>query len=342
MAETALGGRSPMPRHALVVAVFAVLVQALLVTLFAWPAVNTAPRDLPIIIAGPAAAATRLADTLADQRPGAFTTTLVSSETEADEMLRDHEAYAAFIVGADGLSLHLASAASPVVAQLLTPVAQELGQGGRVAVVDVVPTTEDDPRGVGFAAGFLPVVLTSLLVGALLMFVVRGRLGRLVGVVTFSVLAALVGTGVLQYGMDALSGNYLANAGVIGLLALAMAGTVLGLSTLLGPAGLGIGGLLMLAVGNPFSGVSSAPELLPQPWGQLGQLLPPGAGSTLLREVSYFDGAGAAGPAVTLVCWATAGLVMIMLGNHRGTGHQAQTGQASVADGTGPAEGSIV
>ena len=46
----------------------------------------------------------------------------------------------------------------------------------------------------------------------------------------------------------------------------------------------------MIFLGNPFSGVTSAPELLPAPADWLGRLLPPGAGGTLLRSTAYFDG----------------------------------------------------
>ncbi|MBM0258584.1 hypothetical protein JNW89_19150, partial [Micromonospora sp. 4G55] len=37
------------------------------------------------------------------------------------------------------------------------------------------------PRGAGFAAGFLPLALTSMLVGVLLTVLVAGRRARLVG-----------------------------------------------------------------------------------------------------------------------------------------------------------------
>jgi hypothetical protein len=49
-------------------------------------------------------------------------------------------------------------------------------------------------------------------------------------------------------------------------------------AALAGRAGAALGALLMILVGNPLSGVSSAPELLPAPAGTIGQLLPPGAG----------------------------------------------------------------
>jgi hypothetical protein len=77
-----------------------------------------------------------------------------------------------------------------------------------------------------------------------------------------------------------------------------------------GRAGAALGALLMVLVGNPFSGVSSAPELLPEPGGAIGQLLPPGAGGSLLRSTAFFDGAGASGPLTVLLAWVAVGLVL--------------------------------
>jgi hypothetical protein len=89
-----------------------VLVQALLVPLFAAPATRLEPRDLPIAVAGPDA----LVQQLSTAKPGAFEITKVADVSAADEMLRNREAYAAFIAGPDGIALHTASAASPTVA----------------------------------------------------------------------------------------------------------------------------------------------------------------------------------------------------------------------------------
>ncbi|MGB3230920.1 MAG: ABC transporter permease, partial [Mycobacterium sp.] len=65
-------------------------------------------------------------------------------------------------------------------------------------------------------------------------------------------------------------------------------------------------------VGNPLSGLTSAPEMLPAPWGELGQLLPQGATATLLRSTAAFDGAGATSAVVVLACWILAGTVLIV------------------------------
>jgi hypothetical protein len=300
--------------RATAIAVLVVTVQALLIALFAWPAINTAPRELPVVVAAPPPAAAALSQRLQTARPGAFAITTVADQAAADSALRDRHAYAAFILGPDGPTLHVASAAAPAVAQLLTQQAQALGDGAPLPVVDVVPTDADDPRGAGFAAGFLPLVLTSMAAGILLAAAVASRWARLAGMGVFAALAGLVGGAVLQYWLDVLPGPYLANAAVIGLLALAVCATVTGLGALLGGAGIGLGVVLVFILGNPLSAVAAAPELLPQPWGQLGQLLPPGAGATLLRSTTYFDGAGATAAAWTLTAWAVTGLALLLAG----------------------------
>jgi hypothetical protein len=77
---------------------------------------------------------------------------------------------------------------------------------------------------------------------------------------------------------------------------------------LLDAGGVVLAALAVFLLGNPLSGLTSAPELLPQPWGAVGQFLPPGAGGTLLRSVAFFDGAGAAAAGWVLGAWAGAEL----------------------------------
>jgi hypothetical protein len=292
----------------LAIAVVVVLVQAALVAFFAWPSLRTAPRDLPVVVTGPAAAA--VTAELQQKLPGGFEITTVGDAAAADQALRDREAYAAFVTGPDGVTLHIASAASPAVATLLS-------QQAPGPVVDVVPVDSGDPRGAGLAAAFLPIVLTSMVAGIILTLAVASRTGRLAGVTGFALLAGLGGAWVLHQGYDILPGGYLAGAGALALLAFAVSATLAGLGTALGRAGLGLGALLVFLLGNPLSAVASAPELLPQPWGAIGQLLPPGAGATLLRSVAYFDGAGGAVAAWTLAAWAAAGLLLLAVPGRR-------------------------
>lgn len=288
-----------------------VAVQALLVPLFAGLASNLAPRDLPVAVAGPPPAADQFAARL-EAAPGAFEVTRVADQAAADQALRDREVYAALVAGPEGVTLRTASAASPVVAQLLTQAAT-----GPPQVMDVVPASPGDPRGAGFAAGFLPLLLTSMFAGIALAVAVRARWVRLGAAIGYAVLAGLVGAAVLGGWLGVLGGDYLANAAAIGLLALAVTGAVAGLGAALGGPGIGLGAVLTFLVANPLSAVPAAPELLPQPWGEVGQWLPAGAGATLLRSVAWFDGAGA-GPALwALASWAGIGVLLLLIGRAR-------------------------
>ncbi|OKI42245.1 hypothetical protein [Micromonospora sp. CB01531] len=308
--------RSPW-LFAVLLAALAVAAQALLVPLFAAPAAHLAPRDLPVAVAGPAPATTALAAQLATARPGAFEVTTLPDAAAADRALRDREVYAAFVAGPDGIALHTAPAASPTVAALLTEAAAQLSGGRPVPVEQVVPADPDDPRGAGFAAGFLPFALTSMLAGALMIFLVTRRGARLLGLLSYALLAGLAGVAVLHGWLGILAGDLWREAGAIGLFALAAAGTVAGLGAALGGPGIGLGALLVFLVGNPLSAVSAAPELLPQPWGAVGQYLPVGAGGTLLRAAAFFDGAGGTRPLAVLAGYAVVGIGLVLVSGRR-------------------------
>jgi hypothetical protein len=98
---------------------------------------------------------------------------------------------------------------------------------------------------------------------------------------------------------------------VLSLTILAIAAVVAGFESLLGKAGAAVVAITMIFIGNPFSGAGTAPELLPQPVGAIGQLLPPGAGANLLRSTGMFDGAGAGGHVAVLVSWALLGFAAL-------------------------------
>ncbi|NEC50518.1 ABC transporter permease, partial [Actinospica acidiphila] len=161
----------------------------------------------------------------------------------------------------------------------------------------------------------LPLALAGIGAGvAVTLLGLRG----LVAVGALAGSAALVGgvAAALSHSwLDALPGDWWAVAGTFALATLAVSGAVAGLAALLGRPGLGLGALLMMLIGNPFSGAASAPEMLPEPAGVIGQWLPPGAGVSLLRSVAFFDGASAVGPTLTLTWWAVLGLGAVLVGH---------------------------
>ena len=120
---------------------------------------------------------------------------------------------------------------------------------------------------------------------------VRGARQQLVTAAGFAVFGGLGLTAVLQFGFGTIDGSYWLTPVWAMLGAGAACVAVLGLQRMFGAAGLGLAVVALILLGGPLSGLTSAPEMLPAPWGAIGQLLPPGATGTLLRNVALFDGA---------------------------------------------------
>ncbi|MFJ9750351.1 ABC transporter permease [Streptomyces chartreusis] len=307
---------SATSRRLIAVALLVPLLAALALWAFAWPAARTAPRDLPLGVAGPAAATAQVEQQLG-RHEGAFDIHRYADEAAAREAIEDRTVYGAVVVTPQGPELLTASAASPAVAQLLQQaVAQQAAdEGTQVKTVDVVPAPESDPRGAGLTSSVLPLALAGMAAGAAVTLLgLRGvrAVGALVGVAT---LIGLVAASIAHSWLGVLTGDWWAEAGVFALTTLAVSGAVAGLAALVGTAGIGITAATIMLIGNPFSGAASAPQMLPEPVGAIGQWLPPGAGTTLLRSVSFFDGSAAIGPALTLTWWAALGLGAVLLGS---------------------------
>ena len=263
------------------------VIAALILTLFAWPSAKVGPRDLPVGVVGeqPFAA------------PG-FEVHRYATEAAARDAISEREIYGALT----GSKVLVASAASAPVAQMLTHAAQG------APVEDVVPAS---PASNALGASVLPLVLGGILTGVLSALAAGGFWRRAGLVVTGSVLTGLGATLIVQSWLDVVGGDWWANSAALSLTVAAIAATVTGLYALLGKAGVALGALTMIFIGNPFSGVATSPDMLPSGAGWLGQLLPPGAGGNLLRSTGFFDGAGAGQHIAVLALWALLGLVLL-------------------------------
>ncbi|MFB7355965.1 ABC transporter permease [Streptomyces gardneri] len=310
---------SPWPTVARAVALLTVSI-GLLLTAFAWPSVRSSVHDVPIAVAGPAPAVERITSVLDQRLPDGFEVTEVT-DTAAERLIRDREVYGAIDLSSATPQVITASAASAAVAQTLNSITTGLGQaqgtGTAVAARDLVPLPADDPRGAGLAAGALPLVMGGLLAALLLTKLVRGSVRRVTGALAFAVTGGLAVTAILQFWFGSLDGSYWANCGATALTIAATSLTILGLASLLGYVGFGLGAAIMMLIGNPLSGTATAPEMLPGWSGTLGQLLPPGAGSQLLCSTAFFDSHGATRSATILATWLTLGLVLCLAGNPR-------------------------
>ena len=316
-------------------------ITSVLLVAFAWPSVRSSVHDVPIAVAGPATAVTPIRTALDQRLPGGFDITEVADTAAAEQLIRDRQVYGAIDLSSGTPHVIVASAASTAVAQTLQTMATGLGQAGRpgtpVVVRDLAALPADDPRGAGLAAGALPLVMGGLLAAVLLTRLVRGTVRRITGALAFAATGGLAVAAILQFWFGSLSGSYPANAGAVALSIAATSLTVLGLESLLGYAGIGIGAVAMMLIGNPLSGTATAPEMLPGWSGALGQLLPPGAGGQLLRSTAFFDGRSASHAVTVLAAWVGLGVVLCLLGGLRAR-RAAKTATGLQTTLTSPAE----
>ena len=215
-----------------------------------------------------------------------------------------------------GRSLLIATGGSPMVAQMLTQIGNGIAQqaGVPLRTEDLAPPSADDPRGAGLAGSALPITLAGLLPAvALVLLLKREVWTRFAAATVFAAIAGTTIAALLRYVFGSIDSKRLGRAAGLTLGLLAAGLFMLGLGSLFGRAGLAVGALLALLLGNPLSGLNSAPEMLPSGWGTLGQWLPQGATATLLRSTAFFDGAGSTAAIVVLSCWVFAGATLIVI-----------------------------
>ena len=314
-------GQHAVPEHerpaaaraaAIVFALTAVL--AVLALAFALPAAKSKPHEVPIGIAGPQAAGGQAARVLEQNAPGTFEITYYPGAAALRDAIENRQVYGGIAFDTGQPTLITATGGSPAIAQLLTQVGSGIAQhnGVQLHIEDLAPPGAADPRGAGLAASALPITLASILPAMALVLVLRQQIWlRFGAVVVFAGVMGVTTAALLRYPLGSVDQNFWGVAGGLTLGIAAALLFVLGLGSLFGRTGLAIGAGLAVLVGNPLSGLTSAPEMLPAGWGTLGQLLPQGATATLLRSTAYFGGSGATSAILVLSCWAIAGTALI-------------------------------
>lgn len=300
------------------------LVLGLMLAAFALPAANSGPHDLALGVTGPAAQIERATRTIEQAAPGAYAFTVYPDGRQLRDAIEHRDEAGGLALGARPTVL-IASGGGTPIAQGLRTVAVALGEqtGQVVAVEDLAPYTAGDPMGGAIGAVGLPLILAGVLSAVLLSRLLPRRPGlRVGGALGFAVVGGLLVGAVLVLVTGTADGGLLrvAGAAALGIAAISLA--ALGMHALFGIAGLGAITVTMMLIGNPLSGIATAPALLPGAWGTVGQLLPPGATGTLLRSTAFFDGHGAGTAGVVLAGWALLGLALTVLAARRTPGRQ--------------------
>jgi hypothetical protein len=288
----------------------------LMLLAFLTPSYNSGAQDLPLAVAGPEAAVTQITGALEEKQPGAFDATTYASPEDARDAVLNRDEIGGIAVNDDNeLTVYTAAGAGTSYKTLLTTIGSGLeDQGMTVSYDEVAPTTDDDPNATGLSVLALPLAFGGLISAALLSITMKKRYSlRVIGSLSFSVIAGFLVGAILQFGFGTFDASYWELSLI---LALGIAGTsmfVLGLESLIGYAGLGLGAVLTLFVSNPLSGIATGWQWLPSPWGMIGQYLPIGAAGNAARSVGFFDGAGATHSVVTLIVWVLIGLGFVGL-----------------------------
>jgi hypothetical protein len=285
---------------------------AVILLAFSWPNVTAAAKDLPVALVGPSAQIQQLENAIEKQSPGAIKFRTADNRDDAITLIKSRTVYGAIVL-AQKPEILTATAASPVVSQLLASAAGQL-QG---ELTDIVPLASSDPRGAGLASAAFPLVIGGLLGGIATSLIIVGIWRRLAALLVYAVVGGFGLTGILQGWFGALQGGYVLNAIAVGLTLLAVSATVVGLVSILGRAGIGASALIFILIANPISAAAIPLEFLVTPWGAVGQWFPPGAGVTLLRDLSYFPAANMAFPWLVLGTWAVVGLLLGAVGHAR-------------------------
>jgi hypothetical protein len=272
---------------------------ALFTFFFVYPGHDPEPNDLPVGIVG----------IEVEGVPGGFELREYPTPGAAADAVLDREVYGA--LGANNALV--ASAASPQVAEILRGIA------GERRVTDLAPLDPDDPRGTSLNLVLLPLVVTAIL-GALLLSMAAAAptRTRIYGLALFAILGGLAGMLVAKVALGVLPGSFVALWGVAALAIFALATCSSAIMRALGPPGTGAAFMLFLMLGSPASGAATAPHLLPDPWSWGGQLLPPGALATGLRNTAYFDAAQLPMWLGVLLVWSALGVTGLLLTRGRG------------------------
>jgi hypothetical protein len=308
------------------------LVQALFVTSYVGALHAPKPNRVPFAVVG----SPQLADAV---RTRFSLRTIVYQDEAAARRAIDHrKAYGALVTGASGMTLIVAPAAGASVAVALTTAftTAAAATGRKLTVVQVHPLPSGDRIG---AASFL--VVMALVIGGYLSATIATTIG---GPATrrarAPVLAAIAVIG--SFVTDLVAGPILGAIpshrffvlwGLFAFVMLAVAWAAGALQVLFGPGGTLIVIVVFVIFGAPAAGGTVSQAFLPSFWGTIGPYLPPGAGTTAVRNTIYFGGNGIARSLIVLGVYLVVGGIILIraLGRTRAADAEADLETAGAA-----------
>ena len=184
-----------------------------------------------------------------------------------------------------------------------------------VKTTAVVPLSDSDTSGSGIAISAFPLVIGGILGGSFSALRVNGTWRRFATATLYAVIGGALTALILNVWFGLIPGDFATLWAAFGATYLATASFIVGVSALSSPlAGLGLGAVVTMFIGNPISGATMPSVFLPGAWGQIGQMMVPGASSTLLRSIAYFPEAATSDQWLVLGSWIAFGLLTGVIG----------------------------
>ena len=184
-----------------------------------------------------------------------------------------------------------------------------------VKTTAVVPLSENDSSGTGLAIAAFPLVIGGILGGSFSVLRVNGTWRRFATATLYAVIGGALTALILSTWFGFIPGDFATLWAAFGATYLATAFFIVGVGALSSPLiGLAVGAVVTMFIGNPISGASMPSVFLPGAWGQIGQMLVPGASSTLLRSIAYFPEVATSDQWLVLGSWVAFGLLAGVIG----------------------------
>ena len=289
------------------------------------------PRDVPLAVVAPGGAPAGTAESVADRLEGIagdpLDVRVADSEDDARRLLADREVDGVLLVGTGTAdSLLVSSAEGGAVSSALTELLTRAGasQQRTLDTQDVLPAGTSDARGlsafylaVGWVVGgYLVASIIGVSSGSRPLTRARGvvRLGSLA---VYAVVSGVGGALITGPVLGVFDGHLLQLSAFGALLVFAVGAFTMALQVWTGLIGIGLAILVFVVLGNPSAGGAYPAPLLPPFWATIGPWLPPGAGTSAIRGIVYFGGAGVGTACLVLAGYALVGLVATLAGSGR-------------------------
>ncbi|MEO9133428.1 MAG: DUF3533 domain-containing protein [Jatrophihabitantaceae bacterium] len=313
--------REAVTPHAFGLVVGVLLLQLAFILSYAGAFHNPKPHRMSIGVVVPAGAPADTARQTVTQlnaiKGEPLHASVVTDESAARQGIKNRDLAGALILGTGKADrLLVASAEGGSLSSALDSVltAVDASQQRTLAVDDIVPAAEGDARGltafylaVGWVVGgYLVASILAISAGALPSNVRRARV-RLGALLAYSIASGLGGALIVGPVLGALDRSFWTLSGFGALIVFAVGAFTMAVQALTGVVGIGIAVLLFVVLGNPSAGGAYPGPLLPGFWRAIGPLLPPGAGTSAVRGIVYFDNAGVGGPLLVVLIYAAAG-----------------------------------